>query len=105
MKFTAIINAVSYTHLLVLDVSLPDGSGFDFCQKVRRTSNVPILFLTASDEEMNIIMGLDMGGDDYLTKPFKLGVLLSRVNALLRRANAVSYTHLQVDDTIEFHDL
>ena len=48
--------------LLVLDVSLPDGSGFDFCQKVRRTSNVPILFLTASDEEMNIIMGLDLGG-------------------------------------------
>lgn len=74
--------------LLVLDVSLPDGSGFDFCRKVRRTSNVPILFLTASDEEMNIIMGLDIGGDDYLTKPFKLGVLLSRVNALLRRANA-----------------
>ena len=74
--------------LLVLDVSLPDGSGFDFCQKVRRTSNVPILFLTASDEEMNIIMGLELGGDDYLTKPFKLGVLLSRVNALLRRANA-----------------
>ena len=73
--------------LLVLDVSLPDGSGFDFCQKVRRTSNVPILFLTASDEEMNIIMGLELGGDDYLTKPFKLGVLLSRVNALLRRAN------------------
>ena len=57
--------------LLVLDVSLPDGSGFDFCQKVRRTSNVPILFLTASDEEMNIIMGLELGGDDYLTKPFK----------------------------------
>ena len=66
--------------LLVLDVSLPDGSGFDFCQKVRRTSNVPILFLTASDEEMNIIMGLELGGDDYLTKPFK----------------PVSYTHLDV---------
>ena len=76
--------------LLVLDVSLPDGDGFDFCHKVRRTSNVPILFLTASDEEMNIIMGLELGGDDYLTKPFKLGVLLSRVNALLRRANASS---------------
>lgn len=74
--------------LLILDVTLPDGSGFDFCQKVRSTSNVPILFLTASDEEMNIIMGLDMGGDDYLTKPFKLAVLLSRVNALLRRAGA-----------------
>lgn len=72
--------------LLVLDVSLPDGSGFSFCQKVRQVSKVPILFLTASDEEVNIIMGLDMGGDDYITKPFKLGVLLSRVNALLRRA-------------------
>lgn len=72
--------------LLVLDVSLPDGSGFEFCQKVRRTSKVPIIFLTASDEEMNIIMGLDIGGDDYITKPFKLGVLISRVNALLRRS-------------------
>lgn len=72
--------------LLVLDVSLPDGSGFEFCRKVRQSSKVPIIFLTASDEEMNIIMGLDIGGDDYITKPFKLGVLLSRINALLRRA-------------------
>lgn len=72
--------------LLILDVSLPDGSGFAFCQKVRQASKVPILFLTASDEETSIIMGLDMGGDDYITKPFKLGVLLSRINALLRRA-------------------
>ena len=71
--------------LLVLDVSLPDGSGFDFCQKVRRTSNVPILFLTASDEEMNIIMGLDMGGDDYLTKPFSGRELLARLRVMLRR--------------------
>lgn len=72
--------------LLVLDVSLPDGSGFEFCRRVRLCSKVPIIFLTASDEEMNIIMGLDIGGDDYITKPFKLGVLLSRINALLRRA-------------------
>lgn len=76
--------------LLVLDVSLPDGSGFEFCKKVRLTSKVPIIFLTASDEEMNIIMGLDIGGDDYITKPFKLGVLISRINALLRRANDFS---------------
>lgn len=76
--------------LLILDVALPDGSGFDFCRKVRQTSQVPILFLTASDEEMNIVMGLDMGGDDYMTKPFKLGVLLSRINALLRRAGSFS---------------
>lgn len=76
--------------LLVLDVSLPDGSGFEFCKKVRITSKVPIIFLTASDEETSIIMGLDIGGDDYITKPFKLGVLVSRVNALLRRAKDFS---------------
>ena len=80
--------------LLVLDVSLPDGSGFDFCKKVRLTSNVPVIFLTASDEETSIIMGLDIGGDDYITKPFKLGVLISRINALLRRANS-----FQTEDT------
>ncbi|WP_077612421.1 response regulator transcription factor [Clostridium sp. Marseille-P2415] len=72
--------------LLILDVSLPDGSGFEVCQKVRQVSKVPIIFLTASEEEMNIVTGLDIGGDDYITKPFKLGVLVSRINALLRRA-------------------
>jgi len=71
--------------MLILDVSLPDGSGFDVCKKVRQGSKVPIIFLTASDEEVSIIMGLDIGGDDYITKPFKLGVLISRINALLRR--------------------
>lgn len=76
--------------LLILDVSLLDGSGFAFCEKVRQVSKVPIIFLTASDEEINIIMGLDMGGDDYITKPFKLGVLISRMNALLRRAKDFS---------------
>ena len=76
--------------LLVLDVSLPDGTGFEFCQKVRLISKVPIIFLTASDEETSIIMGLDIGGDDYITKPFKLGVLISRINALLRRAASFS---------------
>ncbi len=72
--------------LAVLDVTLPDGSGFDFCKKIRQTSKVPIMFLTAADEETDIIMGLDIGGDDYITKPFKLAVFLSRVNALLRRS-------------------
>ena len=76
--------------LLILDVSLPDGAGFACCEKVRQVSKVPIIFLTASDEEINIIMGLDMGGDDYITKPFKLGVLISRMNALLRRAKDFS---------------
>lgn len=82
--------------LLVLDVSLPDGTGFDFCEKVRQASKVPIIFLTASDEEMNIIMGLDIGGDDYITKPFKLGVLVSRINALLRRAKDFNSTDTEL---------
>lgn len=83
--------------LLILDVSLPDGSGFDFCRKVRLGSKVPIIFLTASDEETNVIMGLDIGADDYITKPFKLGILISRINALLRRAKdfEVSAAELQ----------
>ena len=76
--------------LLILDVSLPDGTGFEFCKKVRQVSKVPIIFLTAADEEVDIIMGLDIGGDDYITKPFKLGVLVSRANALLRRAKDFS---------------
>ncbi|SHI07400.1 DNA-binding response regulator, OmpR family, contains REC and winged-helix (wHTH) domain [Sporobacter termitidis DSM 10068] len=76
--------------LLILDVSLPDGSGFDVCRKVRQVSKVPIIFLTASDEEVSMIMGLDIGGDDYITKPFKLGVLVSRINALLRRTKDFS---------------
>lgn len=82
--------------LLVLDVSLPDGTGYEFCKKVRQVSKVPIIFLTASDEEMNIIMGLDIGGDDYITKPFKLGVLLSRINALLRRAKGFNSTDTEL---------
>ncbi len=73
--------------LAILDVSLPDGCGFDFCRQMRQTSKVPILFLTAADEETDIIMGLDIGGDDYMTKPFKLAVFLSRINALLRRSD------------------
>ena len=72
--------------LVILDVSLPDGSGYDLCRKIRETSKVPIIFLTAADEESDIIMGLVIGGDDYITKPFKLAVFLSRVNALLRRS-------------------
>lgn len=76
--------------LVILDVSLPDGSGFELCKKIRLTSKVPIMFLTAADEETDIIMGLDIGGDDYITKPFKLAVFLSRINALLRRSDNFS---------------
>lgn len=87
--------------LAILDVSLPDGSGFDFCQKIRRTSKVPIMFLTAADEETDMIMGLDIGGDDYITKPFKLAVFLSRINALLRRSE--NFTSVVTE--LESHDI
>ena len=88
--------------LLILDVTLPDGTGFDVCEAVRRQGQqVPIIFLTASDEEVNIIRGLDSGGDDYITKPFRLGELCSRIRALLRRAgvsNAGSTTVIECGD-------
>ena len=83
--------------LVILDVSLPDGSGYDLCKKFRQTSKVPIIFLTAADEETDIIMGLDIGGDDYITKPFKLAVFLSRVNALLRRSENFNQTDTELN--------
>ncbi len=74
--------------LLLLDVTLPDGTGFEVCEKMRAGgSQIPIIFLTASDEEVNVIRGLDGGGDDYITKPFKIGELCSRIRALLRRTD------------------
>lgn len=73
--------------LLLLDVALPDGTGFEVCEGVRKAGNrVPVIFLTAADDEMSIVRGLDGGGDDYVTKPFKLGELCSRIRALLRRS-------------------
>ncbi len=83
--------------LVILDVSLPDGSGYDLCKNIRQTSKVPIIFLTAADEETDIIMGLDIGGDDYITKPFKLAVFLSRINALLRRSDNFNQADAELD--------
>lgn len=87
--------------LLILDVTLPDGTGFSICEKVRaKDSQIPILFLTASDEEVNVIRGLDCGGDDYVTKPFKIGELCSRIHALLRRskpASSLTFGSLSID--------
>lgn len=71
--------------LILLDVGLPDGSGFDFCSEVRKKSNTLIVFLTACDQEVDIVTGLDIGADDYVVKPFSLMVLMSKINALLRR--------------------
>lgn len=71
--------------LILLDINLPDGSGYDLCKDIRSGSDVPIVFLTALDEEVNIVLGLDIGGDDYITKPFRVGELTSRIRAILRR--------------------
>ncbi|MTI71145.1 MAG: response regulator transcription factor [Firmicutes bacterium] len=73
--------------LIILDVTLPDGNGFDLCKYIRNKCDVPIIFLTAKDEEINIVLGLDIGGDDYITKPFRLKEFISRVNAILRRTS------------------
>lgn len=71
--------------LIILDVNLPDGSGFDFCKEIRDISQVPIIFLTACDMEIDIVSGLELGADDYITKPFSLMILRARVMAALRR--------------------
>jgi DNA-binding response OmpR family regulator len=76
--------------LIILDLMLPDGSGFDICKSIRQVSDVPVIFLTASDEELNVVMGLDIGGDDYIAKPFKLNELLSRINAIMRRTGVTN---------------
>lgn len=75
--------------LIILDVILPDGSGKEFCKKVRKNSQIPIIFLTSCDDEADIVDGLDIGGDDYITKPFRLRELLSRVRANFRRIPVV----------------
>lgn len=72
-------------NIILLDVMLPDGTGYDFCKEVREKSEIPIIFMTACDEEGNVVMGLDMGGDDYITKPIRVKELVSRINAVLRR--------------------
>ncbi|MCR1899504.1 response regulator transcription factor [Irregularibacter muris] len=77
-------------NLIILDVGLPDGNGFDLCQYIRRDKTTPVIFLTAQDEEVNIVMGLDMGGDDYITKPFRIKELVSRIKAVLRRTDKFS---------------
>jgi two-component system catabolic regulation response regulator CreB len=77
--------AESYA-IVILDVGLPDMSGFDVCRELRRVSDVPILFLTARAEEVDRIVGLELGADDYVAKPFSPRELVSRVRAILRRA-------------------
>ncbi len=71
--------------LILLDINLPDGDGFDLFKKIKKIKDIPVIFLTANDLEVSIVRGLDMGADDYITKPFKARELISRINSVLRR--------------------
>jgi len=72
--------------LALLDISLPDGNGFDICKKLKEKGNTPVIFLTARDDEGSVVMGLDIGADDYITKPFRIRELQSRIRSVLRRS-------------------
>ena len=91
-------------HLILLDINLPDAEGFDVCRELRRVSEVPVIFASARTSETDRVTGLDLGGDDYIPKPFSMKELLSRINALIRRTygfnemeKKVSFGNVTVD--------
>ena len=84
--------------LILLDVTLPDGSGFDLFQMIREKSDVPILFLTAIDDEIHKVMALEQGADDYITKPFHIRELIARMRAVMRRYKGNETTLIQIGD-------
>ena len=90
--------------LVLLDVSLPDGNGFDICKEIKQKQDIPVIFLTAQDEETSVVFGLDLGADDYITKPFRTRELISRIKSVLRRygkkedtTNIVQYKNIKID--------
>lgn len=84
--------------LALLDVSLPDGSGFSLCSAIKANSDIPVIFLAASDDEYSVVAGLDLGADDYIPKPFRPRELISRMNSVLRRYHRGS-------QPLEYHEL
>ncbi|MEK3886180.1 response regulator transcription factor [Bacillus sp. FSL K6-3431] len=83
--------------LCLFDLSLPDGSGYELCKIVKERSDIPVIFLTAIDDEVNVVMGLDMGADDYITKPFRIRELLSRIKSVLRRYQKQNQTKTLIE--------
>ena len=73
-------------HLVLMDIGLPFFDGYYWCREIRRTSNVPVIFISSASDNMNIVMAMNMGGDDFIAKPFDLSVLIAKIQALLRRA-------------------
>ena len=88
---------------MLLDVSLPDGNGFEICKEIKEKNDIPIIFLTAQDEETSIVLGLDLGADDYIVKPFRTRELISRIKSVLRRYgkkeenNIIQYKDIKID--------
>ncbi|WP_294476160.1 response regulator transcription factor [uncultured Ruminococcus sp.] len=89
------------TDLIILDINLPDGNGFDFLRKLRQNSDVPVIILTANDLETDEVTGLELGADDYITKPFSLMVLRARIDKVLKKSNS-SVNNVYTDDTYSF---
>ena len=86
--------------IVLLDVFLPDGNGFEICKKIKKEFNTPVIFLTAKDEEKDIVYGFDIGADDYVIKPFRNRELISRINNVLRRNNKgkqIKYKVITID--------
>lgn len=84
-----IINKEKFA-LYILDLTLPDGSGYDVCKKIKSIGDFPVIFLTAYDDEVNVVMGLELGADDYISKPFRVKELIARIKSVLRRYNRES---------------
>ena len=84
-----IINKEEFA-LYILDLTLPDGSGYDVCKKIKSIGDFRVIFLTAYDDEVNVVMGLELGADDYISKPFRVKELIARIKSVLRRYNRES---------------
>ena len=89
--------------IALLDISLPDGNGFEICKQIKEKNDIPVIFLTAQDEETSIVYGLDLGADDYIVKPFRTRELISRIKSVLRRYgkkeenNIIQYKDIKID--------
>lgn len=81
----------------LLDLTLPDGTGYEICKEAKKKADVPVIFLTAVDDEGNVVMGLDMGADDYITKPFRIRELISRIKSVLRRYGKSAQAETKVE--------
>lgn len=84
--------------LYILDLTLPDGNGYDICKIIKAKGDFPVIFLTAFDDEVNVVTGLELGADDYISKPFRVKELLARIRSVLRRYSKEEETKIQIGD-------